>query len=232
MVASVTITKRGEQRLRNGHPWIYKSDVGQGRGRRRRHGRGRRQPRPARRLRALQRPIGDRAAHVHPRPRRRPTCRCGASGSARRCAFRDVARHRRHRLPPGARRGGPAARRWSSIATATISCSRRSRRRPIGCCRRSTRAARRDCRAGRHPRAQRSAGAAARRARAAGRGPARHRARDRSRCAKGAVVYDVDLVSRPEDRAVPRSAREPRGGRAIRARPRCSMRSATTAASR
>jgi 23S rRNA (cytosine1962-C5)-methyltransferase len=26
-VASVTITKRGEQRVRNGHPWIYKSDV-------------------------------------------------------------------------------------------------------------------------------------------------------------------------------------------------------------
>ena len=27
MVATVTITKRGEQRLRNGHPWIYKSDI-------------------------------------------------------------------------------------------------------------------------------------------------------------------------------------------------------------
>jgi 23S rRNA (cytosine1962-C5)-methyltransferase len=26
-VGSVTITRRGEQRLRNGHPWIYKSDV-------------------------------------------------------------------------------------------------------------------------------------------------------------------------------------------------------------
>jgi 23S rRNA (cytosine1962-C5)-methyltransferase len=26
-VASVTITKRGEQRVRNGHPWIYRSDV-------------------------------------------------------------------------------------------------------------------------------------------------------------------------------------------------------------
>jgi 23S rRNA (cytosine1962-C5)-methyltransferase len=26
-VASVTITKRGEQRLHNGHPWIYRSDV-------------------------------------------------------------------------------------------------------------------------------------------------------------------------------------------------------------
>ena len=26
-MASVTITKRGEQRVRNGHPWIYKSDV-------------------------------------------------------------------------------------------------------------------------------------------------------------------------------------------------------------
>jgi 23S rRNA (cytosine1962-C5)-methyltransferase len=26
-VASVSITRRGEQRLRNGHPWIYKSDV-------------------------------------------------------------------------------------------------------------------------------------------------------------------------------------------------------------
>jgi 23S rRNA (cytosine1962-C5)-methyltransferase len=26
-VASVTITRRGEQRVRNGHPWIYKSDV-------------------------------------------------------------------------------------------------------------------------------------------------------------------------------------------------------------
>jgi 23S rRNA (cytosine1962-C5)-methyltransferase len=26
-VASVTITKRGDQRVRNGHPWIYKSDV-------------------------------------------------------------------------------------------------------------------------------------------------------------------------------------------------------------
>ena len=28
MVSSVTITKRGDQRLRNGHPWIYKSDIG------------------------------------------------------------------------------------------------------------------------------------------------------------------------------------------------------------
>jgi 23S rRNA (cytosine1962-C5)-methyltransferase len=27
-VSSVTITKRGDQRLRNGHPWIYKSDIG------------------------------------------------------------------------------------------------------------------------------------------------------------------------------------------------------------
>ena len=27
MVATVTITRRGDQRLRNGHPWIYKSDV-------------------------------------------------------------------------------------------------------------------------------------------------------------------------------------------------------------
>jgi 23S rRNA (cytosine1962-C5)-methyltransferase len=27
VVSSVTITKRGDQRLRNGHPWIYKSDV-------------------------------------------------------------------------------------------------------------------------------------------------------------------------------------------------------------
>ena len=27
MVPSVTITRRGDQRLRNGHPWIYKSDV-------------------------------------------------------------------------------------------------------------------------------------------------------------------------------------------------------------
>jgi 23S rRNA (cytosine1962-C5)-methyltransferase len=27
VVARVTITKRGDQRLRNGHPWIYKSDV-------------------------------------------------------------------------------------------------------------------------------------------------------------------------------------------------------------
>ena len=27
MVGTVTITKRGDQRLRNGHPWIYKSDV-------------------------------------------------------------------------------------------------------------------------------------------------------------------------------------------------------------
>ena len=27
MVATVTITKRGDQRLRHGHPWIYKSDI-------------------------------------------------------------------------------------------------------------------------------------------------------------------------------------------------------------
>jgi 23S rRNA (cytosine1962-C5)-methyltransferase len=27
VVSSVTITRRGEQRLRNGHPWIYKSDI-------------------------------------------------------------------------------------------------------------------------------------------------------------------------------------------------------------
>ena len=83
---SVTITKRGEQRVRNGHPWIYKSDVVAA------DAAGGDlvavvDPRGQRAGYALYSDRSEIALRMFPAPRRRPICRCG--GAYRQaCEFR------------------------------------------------------------------------------------------------------------------------------------------------
>ena len=115
-----------------------------------------------------------------------------------------------------ARRTG--CRRSSSIATATTWSSRRCRRASTGGCRRSPRRwsssrSRRGILARNDPRVR-----AARGARADGRGAPRRGARALE-VREGAVALRGRSVAGPEDRALSRSAREPRGGAALRARP-------------
>ena len=161
----------------------------------------------------------------------RADARLLARAAASRRSVSRVARHRRDGLPAGPRRGGPAA-----VA------DRRSLRRlprgpgalagrPIACCRRS-RGCSSSCCAGRHPGAQRSARAAARRARAAGRGRCTATVPETIEVREGRGRLRGRSVPRPEDRAVPRSAREPRWRRRATRAAGCSTRSATTAASR
>ena len=229
MVSSVTITKRGDQRLRNGHPWIYKSDIGRveaaggeivavidSRGQRVGH--------------ALFSDRSEIALRMFSRGPEPPTLDTWRDRLRQAMAFRDGARHRRHRLPARARRsrsaaladrrplrrlsGGPGPLAGDGSTAAGVDA-----------------AAGRDCRTGRRARPQRSAGAAARRARAAG----RRAARDRARPGRGAGRARVRTrristrARRPGCSSISvRIARRPRDTRAAA----CSTRSATTAASR
>ena len=202
---------------------------GRDRCRRRRSGRRRRPPRPAGRICALQRSIRDRPAHVLPR---RGAARSVAVARAAAAGVRisHLPRARRHGLPAGARRSGPVAR------AGRRSLRRLPRAAGAGADDRSDAAgdhgaARRADRAGRHPGEERPAGPAPRGSRAARRGPVRHGARD-DRGARRAGRLRRRSVSRTEDRAVPRPAREPDRGRAGTRTAACSMPSATTAGSR
>ena len=222
---------RGDERLQTGHPWIYRADVAD-----------------------VRAEGGDivavrGAAGTHARRRRctaagrRSRCACSATATSRptrRCigaTDRGGDRVSRRRWPSTRRRTAwctakpISCRRSSSIDTATIWSCRRCRRAWIGCCRRSSETLQRTAAAARHPGAQRSAEPAARGARAA-----RRRAR-RRRAGAGASPRDRHRVrrrsaARPEDRPVPRSAREPRCGRRSTRTAGCSTASATTAASR
>ena len=216
-IDTVTISPRGEERLLGGHPWIYRSDVarvdaGGGEIVEVRSSRGR--------------PLGyalysDRseiAIRVLTRGAEPPDD--GALAAAhrrRRSRYRASLQHRRHRVSAGARRSGPAA-----VA------DRRSLRRLPGDA---------DAVAG-----HRSAAAGDRRRRwsswcsrpASWPGTIRASAQLEGLERKVEVVYGTvpetievreagvalrgRSVSRPEDRAVSRSAREPRGGGALRAR--------------
>ena len=230
-MASVTITKRGEQRAAQRSPVDLQVRRRSGRGRRRRYRRRRRQPRPAGRLCALQRSIRDRAAHVLPRPRRRPTCRCGASASGRRCAFRTslgldatacrlvhgeadllpvAGRRSLRRLP---RAAGAVAGDRSAAAGDHGGCSSSCSRRPAswpGTIRGS------GCSKGLEQRVEVLHGTVP----------------DTIEVREGRGRLRRRSVSRPEDRAVPRPAREPRWRPRATRTAACSMPSATTAGSR
>ena len=177
-----------------------------------RRGRRRHRPVAARaagaRLCALQRPIGDRAAAADPR-RRGADHRPGGGGSWRRSPT-GVARDRRHRLPPV---HGEADRLPSlivdrygdylvvqTLSQGTDRLLPRSSRLLVELLQPAGILARND------PRVR-----AARGARAAGGRAARDGA-GRIECARARVALRGRSVGGPEDRPVPRSAREPRGG--------------------
>ena len=150
---------------------------------------------------------------------------------ARLSQFRQSLAHRRDRVPPGPRRGRSPAVARSSIGTATTWWSRRCRKAPIGWCPDITRQlvellhpagilARND------PRVRLLEGL-----------------EQRVDVLHGTVPETVEVregpdrvpgrsVSRAEDRAVPRSARESRRRESATRTAACSTRSATTAASR
>ena len=232
MNPTVTISSRGEQRLRGGHPWIYRTDVGDvnaGAGdivvvrnpTGRVLGSG-----------ALQRSIADRDPHADLRRasrRRVPDCGDGidaaiafrASLGIDATAYRLV--HGEADLLPSLivdRYGDYLVVQALSQGDGSAAAAGR-RRRSSSCCSRRA-----------FSRATIPRAAAARRARA-----------DASRCCAGEVP-DVGHrarrrhrvrrrpAARPEDRTVPRPAREPRGRGALCARAACSTASATTAASR
>ena len=212
---------KGEDRIRSGHPWIYRSD--------RRRGRapgaarscwcmGRREA--SARPRALQRSVADRAAHADARGHEAADARVVAHRHRRRDRL-SRSRSASTRRPTAWSTAKPTScRRSSSIATATTSCvqalSQGDRSAAAG---RSTRLLVERAAAGGHPGAQRPARAAARGARA-----------DASRCCTATCPKAIEVregrgpvrrrsVPRPEDRAVPRSAREPRRRRRLRPRP-------------
>ena len=215
-MAAVSISPRGEARLRHGHPWIYRSDVDAGgaaggevvtvRGARDRVlGQAFFSDRSQIALRMLtrdERPVDDAFWRA----------RLEAA-----LQFRASLAHRRHGLPARARRGRPAA----------VDHRRSLRRRagradPVAGLRTAAAgadaAARRAHRRGRRRRAQRSARAPARGPRATGVGRARRGAGTR-RGARRVDRVRRRRAGRPEDRPVPRPAREPRGRGRLRARP-------------
>ena len=212
----VVISARGEQRVRSGHPWIYRADVVDVDASGRRHRRSSRSATPQNRRRAVQRSIADSDQDAHAR---RSGRRRGADPRAPGAGARvpRIAAAGRHRVPGGPRRRRPAAvadrrplrrllRRAGAVAghgsAAAVDY-------PVA---RRTRTARR------HPGAQRPEGAGARRPRADGRGPARRDsrvgggARGTGRVRRGSAAW-------PEDRPVPRSAGKPRRRRPLRVRP-------------
>ena len=170
------------------------------------------------RRRALQRPVGDHAADADARARSAPIARLWRS----RLAAGDRVSASRWTSTPRPTGSSTArrtcCRRSSSTATATTSSCRRCRRGWTGCCRRSSRSSWSCCNPPafsrrNDPRVRLLEGLEQRVERAA-----RRRAPD-DRGARGARQLRRRSVSRAEDRALPRSAREPRRGRALRARP-------------
>ena len=217
-MSTVTITRRGEDRARAGHPWIYRSDVTEAERRRRRSRPGDRRARPRGRARALQRRVRDHAAHDRRsgRQRRPPTfvaraARRGDRLSASRCALDATA----YRLVHGEADRLPSLivdrygdylvvqalsqgidRRLPEITAALVELLQ-----PAGILARND------------PRV-----APARGARAEGRGALRRGARAPRGPRRGRPLRGRSVAG-AEDRAVPRPAREPRGGAALRARP-------------
>ena len=213
---TVVITARGEERIRRGHLWIYRADVvdAQAAGGDTVIVRGPRARVVGQALYSDRSQIAlrlPRARRVAGRPR--AVARPHRGGHR----FPRVARDRCDRLPPGARRG-------RSAAVARRRSVRRLPRRPGAVAGRRSAAARPvgasssiSCAPPASSRAT-TPGAGARRARAAG-----------GRAARGGAATTVvererrrvrgRSLERAEDRAVPRSAREPRGRGRLRARP-------------
>ena len=230
MIPTVTISSRGEERLRSGHPWIYRSDVVQMHARRG--------------DRVLVRdPRGRTLGHAFYSDRSQIALRMLTHGDqpaddalVRRriepaLAFRERAGDRRVGIPARSRRGRSAA-----------VGHRRSLRRLPG---------RADALAGRRPPAaadRLDAGRASCVRAASWRATIRGRARSKG-SSRASTCWPARCPSwrtghrernhvrrrspaRPEDRTVSRSAREPERGRALRAAAACSTASATTAVSR
>ena len=221
--------ERGEQRVRNGHPWIYKSDVVAT------DAAGGDlvavvdQPRPAGRICALQRSIRDRPAHVLPR---RGAARSVAVARAAAAGVRisHVARPRRHGLPAGARRSGPVAR------AGRRSLRRLPRAAGAGADDRSDAAgdhgaARRVARAGRHPGEERSRGPRSSRVSSSASRSCTARCRTTIEVREGAIVYAVDPYH-GQKTGLFLDQRENRAAAADTRTAACSMPSATTAGSR
>ena len=228
MTPSVTISSRGEDRLRSGHPWIYRADVTDVRAaagdvvlvrgpRGRPIGRALFSDRSQITLRMLayaadEVDVERAAAHAN---------RSGRGVSR-------VAGDRRDRLPAGAWRGG-------SAAVADRGSVRRLPGRPDAVAGHGSAAAgdrvdpRRRRAPARHPGAQRSARARVLEGlRAAGRRAGRRRARARGGD-RGRRHLRRRSAARAEDRPVSRPARKPDGGGRLRARAGCSTVSAITA---
>ena len=215
-MALVTISHRGEERVRSGHPWIYKSDVAK--------------------IEARGGDVGTRNRHTGPRPRtgvlQRSIRNCAPVPThddkpadselwrSQTVAGDSISRpvgHRCHRVSSGPRGSRPppladcrSLRRLSRPADAVAGDG------PAGSG--SDAAARGAHEASRDSCQERSPRPPARRARAAGRRAVRHGARSDRRARGRRLVWGRSL-SRPEDRVVPGSARDPHRGVAVRAGP-------------
>ena len=135
MTPSVTISAARRERLRSGHPWIYRADVER-----------RERPRRATAWACRTRAAGRSASRLYSDRSQialrmltrgeRAGGRCADSGADRRGRSRFGIARPSTRPPTGWCTAKPiCCRRSSSIATATTSWCRRSRRAWIGCCR-------------------------------------------------------------------------------------------------
>ena len=219
MPSEVHVSHRGEDRLRRGHPWIYRSDVTRcQRGIRRSRDRGRAARIADARRSDVERSIADRAPHDGDRRTDASARTDGASVSRRPIAFRetlgidatayrlvhgeadrpagaDRRSLRRRARGPGAVAGdGPATRRADRSVLVDLL-------HPKGILARND------------PKVRTLEGLEQKVEVLYGEVPETVEVRE------GPVTYDVDVASRPEDRPVPRSTREPRSRREVRARP-------------
>ena len=213
------LTPKGVERVKSGHLWIYRSDVAA--------------PRPpaatsSKSLGPRGRPLGAAFYSDRSQIALRLLTRGGSAARSRLAARAadaapgDSASRSPSTPPPigSSTAKATCCRRSSSTATATISSCRRCRRRPTGCCPTSSRLLQELVAPSRSAILARNDG----RVRAleglptsvevvAGGVPERVEVREGARPVRGRSVQG------PEDRALPRSAREPRGGGALRARP-------------
>ena len=216
---SLTVSRRGADRVRGGHPWIYRSDIADvdGRAGRRRVG-----GRPARAASSGSGLYSDRSQIALRMLSREATWPAGAwrPALAQAIAFRESLGidatayrlvHGEGDLPPGAHRR--PLRRLPGRAGA---CRRGSTDAPPG----DSRGAGGAGRPAGHPRAQRPEGADARGARADGRRCCTARCREWCGCARGACSTDVDLWHGQKTGLFLDQRENREAAAAVRARPR------------